>query len=129
MYKRQVYGRDADGNTTAYVDAVFHLYAASDTGRISVSYTHLFGTDTEADIFNINLDHHPYCRDLMCCLHHSGVYVNALCVESYGKNVFVCPGGPAYYEDGELISSAPFLHDGLTLIDTQDVYKRQGLKC
>ena len=55
----------------------------------------------------------------MCCLHHSGVYVNALCVESYGKNVFVCPGGPAYYEDGELISSAPFLHDGLTLIDTQ----------
>ncbi|PXX78119.1 NAD(+) synthase [Dielma fastidiosa] len=78
-----------------------------------------FGTDTEADVFNINLDHHPYCRDLMCCLHHSGVYVNALCVESYGKNVFICPGGPAYYEDGELISSAPFLHDGLTLIDTQ----------
>lgn len=78
-----------------------------------------FGTETVEDVFNINLDAHPYSRDQICSLRHSGVYVNALCVESYGKNVFVCAGGPAYYHEGELISNAPFLHDGMMLIDTE----------
>lgn len=78
-----------------------------------------FGTETAEDVFNVNLDAHPYSRDQICSLSHSGVYVNALCVDSYGKNVFVCAGGPAYYQAGELIANAPFLHDGMMLIDTE----------
>ncbi len=77
-----------------------------------------FGDETYPDVFNINLDHQSYSHDETLVYHHSGVYVNGLSVESYGKNVLICPGAPAYYEQGELMGRGYALHEGLTFFET-----------
>lgn len=77
-----------------------------------------FGFETTPDVFNINLDAQPYCKDRQLAYKHHGVYVNALSVESFGKNVFVCPGSSAYYQAGQRVCNSAYLHEGLWLLDT-----------
>lgn len=59
-----------------------------------------FGTKTEEDVININLDAKSYQKDQELEFLNDVIYVNSVGMQNVGKNVLVFAGGSAYYSKG-----------------------------